>query len=799
MLVVPRSDYTDKVPVIVGTNILRLGMELVHCLDDDISIPKQWDVAFSSIQDNSSGVVRSSNKRPFKLFPSSVMTISGIVKLKDDANTESLVTENRSILSELSDQVVVCPRVVSVKGSGKQSVPVRICNITAKHVVIKPKTFLYELSGVTVVRDGFDEHTLSGSETINEGKESLEELGINVREDLPDSTKELFSDAVKAICEAILVSSSCPPAESICMSQTLEGIVDKVDPELDTFSDISWILEQKKDEDIARVLELKRAGHKPTKREIGKQPLGVDRDVSQGKSHESYASQLEKRLQYAYKTAAKVAEKASRRHKTRYDLKVRNSVLKKGDRVLLKNIHIKGRQKLANRWNREPFIVVSKPDINIPVYVVKPEYGKSKSKTKTVHRNLLLAIYSLPTEELVPHSKKERNRKCTSETNRVDDEIQIVESVKDTECTGSIHEYSDQSDSDSDYALMPFVQPGQYKAIPSSSLNPSAEEFSPLSLIVSGSQRNQTHDSDIQNLSNGTGNASSTSGTHTGLSSEHIDETLNTSSRLTHEQSSLIAHNSDISNEASSVPESTHVPVEQFTKPVLRRTARQSRKPDRYGMYSSSYIFASSRGSSMSQVDCKQVNIIPGGTYDRLCSLAEKLLHNIVHPKIVYFVAGNPDICSLVRIKNDKNEESYLYLELHVTLIQEAMSDVEKRMKNIGCKVVFATITTMSFQKWNTHRKFIGKIVRLKYESDYERMQEQLNKILHSVNTYIVQRNLGNGVVTPFLHAFVHKRCKRKIRYIYSMLVDGVHPTQALSASWARHMEATMDKNERNL
>ena len=176
MLVEPMSDYTEKVPVIVGTNILRLGMELVHCLDDDISIPKQWDVVFSSIQDNSSRVVRSSNRHPFKLFPSSVMTISGIVKLKGDANTETLVTENRSILSELSDQVVVCPRVVSVKVSGKQRVPVRIC--------IKHKTVHCELSRVTVVRDGFDEHTLSDSETINEGKESLEELGINVKEAL---------------------------------------------------------------------------------------------------------------------------------------------------------------------------------------------------------------------------------------------------------------------------------------------------------------------------------------------------------------------------------------------------------------------------------------------------------------------------------------------------------------------------------------------------------------------------------------------------------------------------------------
>ena len=59
------------------------------------------------------------------------------------------------------------------------------------------------------------------------------------------------------------------------MSQTLEGIVDKDDPELDAFSDISWVVEQKKDQDKARALELKRAGYKPTKREIDKQHLGT--------------------------------------------------------------------------------------------------------------------------------------------------------------------------------------------------------------------------------------------------------------------------------------------------------------------------------------------------------------------------------------------------------------------------------------------------------------------------------------------------------------------------------------------
>lgn len=99
-------------------------------------------------------------------------------------------------------------------------------------------------------------------------------------------------------------------------------------------------------------------------------------------------------------------------------------------------------------------------------------------------------------------------------------------------------------------------------------------------------------------------------------------------------------------------------------------------------MYTHSYIFGSSRGRSMNQVKCKQVNILPGGTYHKLCDLAEKQLRNNIDPKIVYYIAGIPDICTLTRDKKEKYEESYLNLEKDVH-VQNAISDVEKRMGNI--------------------------------------------------------------------------------------------------------------------
>jgi hypothetical protein len=58
---------------------------------------------------------------------------------------------------------------------------------------------------------------------------------------------------------------------------------------------------------------------------------------------------------------------------------------------------------------------------------------------------------------------------------------------------------------------------------------------------------------------------------------------------------------------------------------------------------------------------------------------------------------------------------------------------------------------------------------------------------------------LENGVVSPFLHSYVHKRNGKKTLYIYARLVDGVHSTHALSAAWTRHIETPIDINERNL
>ena len=107
-----------------------------------------------------------------------------------------------------------------------------------------------------------------------------------------------------------------------------------------------------------------------------------------------YVSNLKNRLDFAYKTASREARRQGRRHKVIYDMTVRESQLLPGDRVLVRNVGLKDKNKLADKWEKEVYLVVDQPNRDIPVYVVKREHGRSTRKM--LHRNLLLPFMALP-------------------------------------------------------------------------------------------------------------------------------------------------------------------------------------------------------------------------------------------------------------------------------------------------------------------------------------------------------------------------------------------------------------------
>ncbi|XP_020896803.1 uncharacterized protein LOC110235668 [Exaiptasia diaphana] len=111
-------------------------------------------------------------------------------------------------------------------------------------------------------------------------------------------------------------------------------------------------------------------------------------EITPTKSMSSYIERLRARLNYAYNLARKGADKSSSQNKKRYDVRARDIALKPGDRVLVRNLSVRGKHKLSDRWEETVHLVV-KRNGDLPVYVIQPELG---GKLRTIHRNLLLTV-----------------------------------------------------------------------------------------------------------------------------------------------------------------------------------------------------------------------------------------------------------------------------------------------------------------------------------------------------------------------------------------------------------------------
>lgn len=144
-------------------------------------------------------------------------------------------------------------------------------------------------------------------------------------------------------------------------------------------------------------------GYSPYELMFGRQPtlpvdliLGIDNPNETHQTHSEYVQNLRQRLQESYTLAAENSKKTGERNKLRFDAKVRAAELVEGDRVLIRNVNIRGKHKLADKWEKSIHIVVKRIDGG-PLYVVKPERGSGPHRT--LHRDLLLPCGFLPVEK----------------------------------------------------------------------------------------------------------------------------------------------------------------------------------------------------------------------------------------------------------------------------------------------------------------------------------------------------------------------------------------------------------------
>ncbi|XP_019201938.1 uncharacterized protein LOC109195011 [Oreochromis niloticus] len=140
--------------------------------------------------------------------------------------------------------------------------------------------------------------------------------------------------------------------------------------------------------------------------------------------HRTYMEKWTREMQEAYDIVRENAKKSADRSKKHYDGKVRSSVLYPGDRILVRNLTPRGGMgKLRNHWEQDIHVVICQVAEGLPVYEVKPEQGRGRSRI--MHRNLLLPCDYLPLErppEVSPKQKKRRVRE--TDTEQVNQEVE---------------------------------------------------------------------------------------------------------------------------------------------------------------------------------------------------------------------------------------------------------------------------------------------------------------------------------------------------------------------------------------
>ncbi|XP_053301840.1 uncharacterized protein LOC128460622 [Pleuronectes platessa] len=157
--------------------------------------------------------------------------------------------------------------------------------------------------------------------------------------------------------------------------------------------------------------------------------FGISPNGESETSYQQYVARMKKELQNAYQLASDSATKNHLKNKARYDQRVRDLPLEKGDRILIQNMGLKGKHKLQDRWKSTPYVVLEKLP-NLPVYKVKPEHGTGV--VKTLHRDHLLPIGYMvrmfnPSDDTnsvrrpVTRAQLTRKRQSTKSTDKVEE------------------------------------------------------------------------------------------------------------------------------------------------------------------------------------------------------------------------------------------------------------------------------------------------------------------------------------------------------------------------------------------
>ena len=134
------------------------------------------------------------------------------------------------------------------------------------------------------------------------------------------------------------------------------------------------------------------------------------------KSHSQYVKNLKTHLEESYQIVVKNSAKVAERNKKRFDRVVRESTLQEGDHVLVRNLRLRNKHKLADKWESTVYKVLNRKG-DLPVYTVQPI--NEDGPTRTLHRDHLLPCSNLvedeEPEQVAPKVRRPRTRSQQSQ------------------------------------------------------------------------------------------------------------------------------------------------------------------------------------------------------------------------------------------------------------------------------------------------------------------------------------------------------------------------------------------------
>ena len=162
--------------------------------------------------------------------------------------------------------------------------------------------------------------------------------------------------------------------------------------------------------------------------------LGVNSVSSGSGSYPAYIANLRDRLSVAYQKVIEESRKSAARNKQSCDSRAHQASIQVGDLVLVRNLSIRGKHKLADRWEEDPYRVVECIP-GLPVYKVQDKDGRER----VLHRNLLLPFRGPPstpaTSPQPVRPKQPRQLKSPTEDSSGDLEIIIEDNIDDDSYT----------------------------------------------------------------------------------------------------------------------------------------------------------------------------------------------------------------------------------------------------------------------------------------------------------------------------------------------------------------------------